>query len=129
MKKPIIHLTMAEILDLHQTTIELHGGKDGIRDLGLLDSALHRPRSGYYNSLSEQAAALLQSLCMNHCFVDGNKRVALLATAVFLRMNGHSLSCKRMSLANFIIKKVIEAKVDHNKIVTWLEKYMVEVHS
>ena len=50
-----------------------------------------RPRSGYYKSLSEQAAALLQSLCQNHAFIDGNKRVAFALTAIFLRMNGPAI--------------------------------------
>lgn len=60
------------------------GRLDGLRDLGLLESALARPRSGYYSSLSEQGAALMQSLASNHAFVDGNERMAFAATAVFL---------------------------------------------
>ncbi len=58
-----------------------------VRGVGLLESALARPRSEYYSSLSEQAAAMLQSLALNHCFIDGNKRVAFALTAIFLRMS------------------------------------------
>jgi death on curing protein len=67
-----------------------------VRDLGLLDSACHRPRSGIfgqeaYPTLAGKAAALLHSLAGNHALVDGNKRLALLATVVFLRINGYRL--------------------------------------
>jgi death-on-curing protein len=67
-----------------------------VRDLGLLDSACHRPRSGIfgqeaYPALAGKAAALLHSLAGNHALVDGNKRLALLATVVFLRINGYRL--------------------------------------
>jgi death-on-curing protein len=65
-----------------------YAGAAGVRDRGLVESALARARSGYYGSLSEQAAALLQSFAMNHGFVDGNKRVAWASSLVFLRMNG-----------------------------------------
>ena len=68
-----------------------------VRDLGLLDSACHRPRSGFmgqeaYPSLSAKAAALMHSLALNHALLDGNKRLALLATVVFLRINGYWLA-------------------------------------
>ncbi len=67
-----------------------------VRDLGLLDSACHRPRSGIfgreaYPALAGKAAALLHSLAGNHALVDGNKRLALLAAVVFLRINGYRL--------------------------------------
>src|SRR3989304_4221326 len=62
-----------------------------LRDHGLLESPLHRPRTGYYADLAEMAAALFESLLINHPFVDGNKRVAFFATDVFLRLNGWGL--------------------------------------
>ncbi len=80
----------------------------GVRDLGLLESALARPRSGYYASISEQAAALLQSLAGNHAFVDGNKRGAFAATAVFLRMNGYKLVVDADEAERFLIEDVIK---------------------
>jgi death-on-curing protein len=67
------------------------GGSDGIRDHGALESALARPRSGYYSDLIQEAAALWESLSQNHAFVDGNKRVAVTVTAAFLRVNGYRL--------------------------------------
>lgn len=84
----IRHLTLEEVLVLHERLIEAFGGPLGVRDLGLLDSALYRPQSGYYEDLTSMAAALFESLLMNHPFVDGNKRVAFFATDVFLRLNG-----------------------------------------
>jgi death-on-curing protein len=71
-------------------------GAGPVRDLGLLDSACHRPQAGFfgreaYPTLAGKAAALMHSLACNHALVDGNKRLALLATVVFLRVNGHRL--------------------------------------
>jgi len=118
------HLTEREVLDLHARTIAQHGGAPGVRDLGLLQSSLYRARSGFYESLSEQAAALLQSFCMNHPFVDGNKRVALLVTAVFLRMNGFRLGAKSSEFVRFILNEVISKKADVPAIAKWLERWM-----
>jgi death on curing protein len=71
-------------------------GAGPVRDLGLLDSACHRPRSGFmgheaYPTLAGKAAALMHSVAGNHALVDGNKRLALLAMVVFLRINGYRL--------------------------------------
>lgn len=120
--KSTIFLSVEEILNLHERTIKKHGGKPGVRDLGLLESAVYRCQSGYYNSLSEQAASLLQSLCMNHCFIDGNKRVALLATVVFLKMNGYNLKCRNKTIVKFIVEDVIVNKADVTHIAKWLSK-------
>ena len=84
-------LTLEDILGLVNAL-----GAGPVRDLGLLDSACHRPQAGFfgqeaYLTLSGKAAALMHSLACNHALVDGNKRLALLATVVFLRINGHRL--------------------------------------
>ena len=85
-------LTLEEVLEIHETLIFEFGGPPGVRDLGLLESALFRPRTGYYEDLIEMAAALFESLLMNHPFVDGNKRVAFFAVDVFLRINGYHIT-------------------------------------
>ena len=121
-----IFLSVEEILLLHQRTIKAHGGIIGIRDMGLLESAVLRCQSGYYNSLTEQAASLMQSLCMNHCFTDGNKRVSLLATVVFLKMNGQNLVCKQSDVAKFIINEVIIGQADVNKIAKWIHSNLTQ---
>ena len=127
MEQPVLYLTLQETLDLHEQLILRFGGPAGVRDMGLLESALIRPQTGYYETLSMQAAALLQSLCQNHCFVDGNKRVAFAATAIFLRMNGYRLSVKAGEGQTFLIDQVIQKKVAIENIATWLEAIMIKV--
>lgn len=78
-----------------------------VRDLGLLESALLRPQTGYYDALSLQAAALMQSLCQGRCFVDGNKRVAFATAAIFLRLNGFRLAVDAAEGESFIVDGVI----------------------
>jgi death-on-curing protein len=90
----------------------------------MLDSALARPRSGYYPSLSQQAAALMQSLARNHAFTDGNKRMAFAVTAIFLRMNGYRLPVTADEGETFLIGRVIEAKADLEEITGWIEAHM-----
>ena len=102
---------LQETLELHEQLILRFGGAKGVRDLGLLESALVRPQTGYYETLSMQAAALLQSLCQNQCFVDGNKRVAFASTAIFLRMNGYRLSVKPDDGESFVVGQIIQNRV------------------
>jgi death-on-curing protein len=85
------YLNLEDLLDLVNTL-----GAGPIRDLGLLDSACHRPQASFlgqeaYPTLTGKGAALMHSLAGNHALVDGNKRLALLATVVFLRINGYVL--------------------------------------
>jgi hypothetical protein len=82
------YLTVAEVLYIHAELVEHYGGAEGVRDLGALESALFRPQSGYYEDLIQEACALLESLAMNHPFIDGNKRVAFGALEVFLMPPG-----------------------------------------
>lgn len=85
----IRYLSLEEILELHRLVLEQSGGRDGVRDLGGLESALPQPRMTFggqdlYPSLAEQATAIVYSLVCNHPFVDGNKRVGHLAMETFL---------------------------------------------
>lgn len=125
--KVTLYPTLTETLSLHQRLIERFGGKDGVRDMGLMESALMRPQTGYYNTLSLEAAALLQSLAQNHPFVDGNKRVAFATTAIFLRMNGYRLKINADNGEAFIIDRVIKSKIDIEEIAAWLENHMKSV--
>lgn len=122
--KITLYPTLSETLELHGRLIERFGGKAGVRDLGLLESALSRPQTGYYKSLSLQAAALLQSLTQNHAFIDGNKRVAFATTAIFLRMNGYRLKVDADNGESFLIDQVIKKKISIDTISQWLEKHM-----
>jgi len=116
--------TLEEALHLHRRLLERFGGAPGVRDPGLLESALARPRSGYYASLSEQAAALLHSLALNHCFVDGNKRMAFALCAVFLRLNGARLAVGADEGERFLIDEVIVARVELAAITAWIEAHL-----
>ncbi len=122
-----LYLTIEEVLALHEALLEAHGGAAGVRDFGLIESALARPRSGYYETLVDQAAALLQSFASNHAFVDGNKRVAFASCAIFLRMNGYRLHARPADVERFIVKQVIEGKSDLVAIARWIEKNLRKV--
>jgi death on curing protein len=119
-----LYPTLDEVLALHAALIARHGGAQGMRDMGLVESALARPRSGYYESLSEQAAALLQSFAMNHAFIDGNKRVAWASSMVFLRMNGYRVRIAADDAERFLIDQVIAGRAEVAPIARWLERSM-----
>ncbi len=120
----VLYPTIQETLELHEQLIKRFGGSAGARDLGLLESALLRPQTGYYETLSLQAAALLQSLIQNHSFIDGNKRVAFATTAIFLRMNGYRFKVEPDNGESFLIDEVIQKRIPLKDIATWLETYM-----
>src|ERR1700687_4354969 len=98
------YITTADALFFHQQLIERYGGARGIRDAGALESALHRPQTGYYDTIIHDAAALLESLVQNHPCVDGNKRVAFAVVDVFLRINGYALIADSMAIYDHIIR-------------------------
>ena len=82
------YLTTADVLAIHAVLMKRYGGASGVREPGALEAAVFRPQSGYYSDAVQEACALLESLLINHPFVDGNKRVAFAACDVFLRING-----------------------------------------
>ncbi|HET6610633.1 MAG TPA: type II toxin-antitoxin system death-on-curing family toxin [Kofleriaceae bacterium] len=127
MKRSSLFLTLEEVLELHRELLRRFGGTDGVRDLGLLESALARPRTGYYETLSLQAAALLQSLCQNHAFVfaDCNKRVAFAATAIFLRINGYRLVVSADDGEEFLIHRAIIGRASLEEIASFIERFLV----
>ena len=85
--------TIEEVVAIHDAAIHEFGGSMGLRDMGALASAVMRPQIGYYDTLIEEAAALLEGLAMNHPFIDGNKRTAFYTTDAFLRKNGSFIDC------------------------------------
>lgn len=96
-------LTLEDVIALHEKGILSYGGAQGIRDRSALESAIHRPQSGYYEDAIACAAALMESLAGNHPFVDGNKRVALASVYVMLRMNGYRIEADEQALYRQII--------------------------
>lgn len=81
------YLTLDDVLAIHGDQLASYGGAAGVRDEGLILSALLRPQTGYYADTVQEAAALWESLTMNHGFVDGNKRVAFASMVIFLAIN------------------------------------------
>ncbi|MDP3703535.1 MAG: type II toxin-antitoxin system death-on-curing family toxin [Candidatus Omnitrophota bacterium] len=85
-------LTLAEVINFHADQIHRYGGSLGVRDLGLLESALAQPSASFggewlHRDLFEMAAAYAYHICQNHPFIDGNKRTALVCALVFLELN------------------------------------------
>ena len=99
-------LSLNEVLAIQERLIETFGGTPGVRDRGLLESALYRPQSGYYESLEEMAPALFESLVINRPFTDGNERLAFFATDVFLRLNGWKMSVYARAAYRFVMQRV-----------------------
>ena len=120
----VLFLTADEVLAIHEALIREFGGPPGVRDHGLLESALFRPRTGYYDDLAEMATALFESLLMNHPFVDGNKRVAFFATDVFLRLNGWKLEVEADSAHRFLIGLLDRGECDFARLLPWLREHL-----
>jgi death-on-curing protein len=115
-------LTVDEVLAIHDRLVRTFGGTPGLRDPGLLESALFRPRTGYYRDLTEMAAALFESLLMNHPFVDGNKRVAFFATDVFLRLNGSKLAVAPDAAHRFLVGLLESRRCDFDHLLPWIRR-------
>jgi len=114
------YLTIDDVLYLHAEQLRQFGGAQGVRDEGLILSALLRPQTGYYGDLIEEAAALWESLAMNHGFVDGNKRVAFAATNVFLGLNGLQLTSDAPAIIAFIYQHLEAGTFRKDVLDAWL---------
>jgi death-on-curing protein len=120
----IRYLSVDQVLELQAETIREHGGLAGVRDLGLVESAVAQPSMTFggvelYPTLIDKAAALGFSLIANHAFIDGNKRVGLAAMDVFLRVNGQAV---RAPLEEFeeTILSVASGTMDRSAFTAWL---------
>src|SRR5215469_8644402 len=113
-------LTTADALFFHKHVIERYGGASGVRDVGALESALHRPQTGYYETLIHEAAALCESLVQNHPSVDGNKRVAFAVVDVFLRINGYTIIASSTAIYGQVMKLLKDGTFDMDHLVPWL---------
>ena len=115
---------MADVLGMHTLLIQRYGGLPGVRDPGTLEAALYRPQTGYYKDTIEQAAALMESLAMNHPFVDGNKRIAFASMDVFLRMNGFKLNRGPAQLYADIMGMLEAGELNLVKVDAWLRGFV-----
>ena len=121
------YLTPEQVLFLHSRLIAETGGEQGIRDLGMLLSALGRPQATLhekelYSNLFSKAAALMDSLVRNHPFVDGNKRTAITAAALFLRLNGYRLDVENAEMVRFTLA-CAKSQVSLEEIADWFKRY------
>lgn len=120
----MIKLTKGQILLLHTQLIETTGGSDGIRDVGLLESALESPFQSYdgeelYPSIQAKAARLCYGLVKNHAMVDGNKRLECHVMLVFLALNGYEMEYTQRELSDLILDVVADRK-RYEDILQWL---------
>jgi death-on-curing protein len=120
------YLTAEQVIFIHAFVVEETGGSHGVRDLGLLESAVARPQATFdgddlHPDIFIKAAALLHALIQNHPFVDGNKRTGALAVILFLEFNGYELNAKNKELESFALKVAV-AKISLSEIADWLRK-------
>ena len=112
--------TVAEVIETQRLLIDEFGGPHGIRDRGLLESAVFRPRSGYYTGLIEEASALIESLANNHPFIDGNKRLSFVMTDAMLRANGYFLDVEPSDAHKFITEAIERQEFRFPTIRDWI---------
>ncbi|MDB5861044.1 MAG: doc [Ramlibacter sp.] len=108
---------------MHAVLMQRYGGAPGVRDPGALESALFRPQTGYYEDIVAEAAALMESLAINHPFMDGNKRVAFAAADVFLRINGWQLKRQPMRIYTDMMQMLESGTFDIAHLDPWLRGF------
>lgn len=113
-----------EAIAMHDVLIDEFGGSMGLRDMGALESAILRPQMGYYDGLIEEAAAMMESLAMNHPFVDGNKRTAFFVTDAFLRNNGCFIDCDSDEAYAFFMQLFETNSFRFAELQAWLEEHV-----
>lgn len=118
------YLTVAEVYAMQSRLIDLFGGLHGIRDKGAVEAAVFRPQTGYYNSLEEETAALMESLGNNHGFVDGNKRIAFSASDTFLRINGFYLDVTAEEGFEFVYGSMDRHDFRFARILDWVRDHI-----
>jgi death-on-curing protein len=123
------YVTTVDALFFHKILIERYGGAPGVRDVGALESALHRPQTGYYETIIHEAAALLESLVQNHPFVDGNKRVAFAVVDVFLRINQYEITANSKAIYDIVMALMESGDFDMDHLVPWLQQIVVKLNS
>ena len=118
-------LTLAQVQMLHAETLRLFGGRPGVRDEALLESAVGRPRNRYLYedapTVFELAASYGYGLSKNHAFIDGNKRISLLAVRAFLFRNGYHFRPDRVETVT-MIEGLAAGSVTEELLAAWIEK-------
>ena len=128
--QPVAFLSVDDVLAIHGRIIEEFGGDPGLRDRGLLESAVAMPQSTFggadlHAGLAGKAAAYHFHLCANHAFVDGDKRVAVVAAEVFLLINGHELSVSDDEIEELTLG-VAGGQLSKDQVIEFFEKFIME---
>ena len=123
----IDYLEIEEVYDIHGYMIKIGGGRSGIRDFGLLHSAIERAKASFggndlYPNIWEKAGAIMQSLVKNHPFEDGNKRTAFFSTKRFIEINGYETEFNNKEIVDFMIT-VDTNNLAIKEISAWLKKH------
>lgn len=121
------YLSVTDLIRINERMVSKWGGLAGVRDQALLESAIARLETGYYQDVIEEAAALCESLLQNHPFVDGNKRAAVVATAVFLRWNGYRLQFVDREMYDWLMTLYATGRVTKQSLEVWIRGHAVEV--
>lgn len=124
------YLNIHQILAIYNEVINETGGSEGIRDIGLLESAIARPQSGFageefYPDVFSKAAALGHSIIRNHPFVDGNKRTGYMVMRLFLNVNGYDLKAPLKEKYKFVIE--IAQNMKEESIAQWLKRHSQKI--
>ena len=123
-------ITISQANQIHDILIENFGGSKGVRDQGSLASALSRPYQTFdgkdlYPSIVEKAASLIESIVVNHPFVDGNKRTGYVLMRLVLLANGRDISATQQAKFDFVIR-IASGKTNFENIVQWLEAHLIQ---
>jgi death-on-curing protein len=126
-----LFLTRSEVLAIHEDQVRRYGGSLGLRDAGLLESALAQPSAGFgdqyfHSDVFDMAAAYLYHLVMNHPFVDGNKRVGTVAARVFLRLNGGDVPMREATIYELVVA-VAEGRADKAAVADAFRAHSVQL--
>jgi death-on-curing protein len=121
-----VFLTLGEVIEIHRDQIKRYGGDPGLRDLGLLQSAMAMPAAGFggrylHTDLFEMAAAYLFHITQNHPFIDGNKRTGTVASLVFLSLNDVGIEADEEEFEK-IVMGVAEGKIEKASVAKFLRK-------
>ena len=123
----MIRMTAERILLLHQLMIEQTGGSDGLRDMGLLESAVENVYGSFggqelYPGKEEKAARLAYALISNHAFVDGNKRIGMYAMLTFLEANGIEMDCTNQEVV-YVGMAIASGKMSYEDVLSWIREH------
>ena len=118
-------ITLSDALSAHEKALSVGGGRPGIPNIGMVESAIARPYSGYYRSIARKAAALVQSIATNHGFADGNKRTAVILLNLLLERSGYGLAFLQEdsdpddAIADMVLR-VVTRQMTFDELVEWL---------